>query len=142
MISNLYVYRPLLNGSALAQYATVLGLQNVVKPIDMHVTLAYSKEPVNWNLPDFRRNSETVIVEDNGDRRFDIFGDDALVLRFNYQPFNLRWAEFVMAGASWDYPTYEAHVTVAYGKQEVKSLPPPKVPLLFGGEMKEPLNEE
>jgi hypothetical protein len=39
----IYISRPLLDAERLAAYAEAIGLQNVVAPADMHVTLAYSK---------------------------------------------------------------------------------------------------
>jgi uncharacterized protein len=141
MKETLYVHRPLLNATQLSAYAEALGLQNVMLPVEMHVTLAYSKDPVDWTNSVFIPDHSTVLVE-GGERSIQRFGS-AVVMVFDYRPFHQRWAQFIMAGASWDFPEYNAHVTLAYDDTApVDGMMASGVPLKFGPERREQVNEE
>lgn len=136
-----YVYRPLLNASVLARYAEAVGLQNVVLPVDMHVTVAYSKDPVDWNSDAFRRDSSSVLVV-GGERRISRFGD-SVVLEFVSREISQRWAAMIMAGASWDYPDYRPHVTIAMDTtSSIVGIAPPVIDLRFGPERREELDND
>lgn len=116
----LYVYRKLLNGAALAKWAKGAGITTTLPPADMHVTVVYSKRPVDWMaMPSawgFDDNGG-LTVKPGGPRTLEIFehGDDrALVLRFRSWEIEGHNADLISAGASSDFPDYNPHVTLTY----------------------------
>lgn len=140
MITPIYIYRPLLNAGALARYAEAIGLKNVILPVDMHATVAYSNDPVDWNVSTFRRDLTTVVAA-GGARQISRFGD-SIVLEFQSKELSARWAQFVMAGASWDYPDYRPHVTLAKDETtKIERLIAPSIELRFGPERREALTQ-
>ena len=137
----IYVYRPLLNAAAVSRYAEAIGLKNVIMPVDMHVTVAYSREAVDWNIDAFRRDQSTVLAS-GGERRISKFGD-SVVLEFESREISQRWAAMIMAGATWDYPQYRPHVTIAVDPgARVDNIIPPSIDLRFGPERRETLNDD
>ena len=113
MIEPIYVYRPVTYMASLMlnQYAMNIGLKNIV--FDMHVTLAYSRDAVNWDLPAFQMDP-TLLTISRGSRSLTKFDGGAVVLEVASRAMSDRWAQFVLAGASWDYPDYRPHITLAY----------------------------
>lgn len=84
-----------------------------VKPDSLHVTLQYSKEPVDWSLgsPDKRT------LTNFGSTEFKIFGseNDCLVLTFDSPALkNRHEALKEELRASWDHPEYHPHITFSY----------------------------
>lgn len=139
MRAPIYIYRPLLNAAALSRYAEAVGLKNVVLPVDMHTTLAYSSDPVDWNAATFRLDRSTVIAS-GGERRISRFGD-SVVLEYKSRELSDRWAAFVMSGASWDFPEYRPHVTIAKDPTaNVDKIIAPTIDLRFGPERREALD--
>lgn len=118
----LHVARPLLPECAaeLGAWARRAGLADVVAPDAMHVTLAYSRAPVDW----FRFTSwftmETFSIGAGGPRRIEAFSDKAIVLRLSSDVLTERWREFRLGGCSWDHPQYAPHITVAKGAGTVE----------------------
>jgi hypothetical protein len=110
----LYVYRRLLNATALANWAYEAGFQNILSPKDMHVTVCYSKTPLQW--PD-EKWSESLTVVPFG-RQIDFFDSSAAVLRIKSPSLTERHKMFIGMGASHDYPDYNPHITIAYGDQD------------------------
>lgn len=138
----IYINRPLINGSKLSAYAEALGLKNVVIPVEMHVTLAYSRDPVNWESPAFIPDPTTVVVE-AGRREIKRFDGGAVVMVFESKLFQQRWARFVLAGASWDYADYSPHVTLAYDDEtDLSGMLPYTRPLKFGPERRQVIGVE
>lgn len=138
--ATLYVYRPLLNGDDLRQWAEAQGLHGL--PHNMHVTLAYSPGGVKkWSVvkdvkPNVLYNSDPKHL-----RQFDLFGTSRsiLVLKLNVPELTKRWKELIAAGATWDHPTYEPHITLSYSgyNYDIKKLTPYYGELIFGPEIYE-----
>ena len=142
--SPLYVSRTLepACGSALAAWARQVGLKTVTAPTAMHVTIAYSKNPVDWfKLP--IGYSDTVLVRAGGPRRLEIFGGEGkpkiTVLRFASSTLHHRWEELKEAGCSWDWPEYAPHITLAADSVGVTKLKAYSGELVFGPEVWAPL---
>lgn len=141
MKQTLYLCRPLLNAGALARYADAIGLRNVYLPVDMHVTLAYSTDKVDWTKPEFVPRADTLIAE-GGARRITRFGEH-IVLEFEHQPISRRWSEMILAGASWDYPDYRPHVTLASDERfKIENIIAPTIPLRFGPERRAEIKQD
>lgn len=142
----LYVQRRLLNGDAVRKWATSQGIESTLPPDDMHVTVAFSKTPLDWSqlTP---RLSPLVVMAATG-REVHQFPprntpNGALVLKFGAPVFARRWQEFRDAGASWDFPEYQPHITLTYSVPEanVDAIEPYRGPLVFGPEIFAEVND-
>lgn len=78
---------------------------------DLHVTLAYSKIPFDWmKIPPSWTDQITI---EGGPRVVEPLGDVGAALFFVSTELTMRWRDIVDAGAHWDYPDYQPHVTVS-----------------------------
>lgn len=110
---SLYVSRKLLNGAALVKWAKSVGIAEPLDASDMHVTITYSRAPVDW----FKMGStwdEELVIPKGGARQLERFGKGAVVLLFSSNMLKWRHQEMVDNGASHDYPEYQPHVTLTY----------------------------
>jgi len=143
----LYVSRKLLNGDDLIAWAKANGFETTLPAADMHVTVLYSKQPV-----DPMKMGETWTSEDNGGltikpggpRALERFDGGAVVLQFASWSLQARHEEMVRAGASHDYPEYLPHVTLSYGAGDLDlaSIVPYSGELRFGPEIFAPIDED
>lgn len=117
----LYVHRKVLNGEAIRAHFRAQGIDPMTPADDMHVTIAYSKTPVDWfriePIWDTER-AEKLEVPAGGARMMSLFGKEfvknVLVLQFSSSHLSWRFEDFKRAGASWDWPDYEPHITITY----------------------------
>jgi 8-oxo-dGTP pyrophosphatase MutT (NUDIX family) len=131
----LYVNRPLKNAAALVEWARAAGFKETLAPDDMHVTIAYSREPLAW--PPAQEGDQSTPA--GRKRTLERLGDaGAIVLRFEDPALAARWQELRDAGASYDYPEYKPHVTFAISDEpdaiDLASIEPYVGPLEFGPE--------
>ena len=111
-LKTLYVSRPLINGTDLVKWAKSVGFDKTLQPQDMHVTIAFSRKPVDWGLLAPETNN---MRNSSSTRRITPLGDKgAIVLKFESNILQNRWAEFIESGCSWDYPSYQPHVSITY----------------------------
>lgn len=141
----LYVHRKLLNAGDLVAWAKKAGFKSIAAPEDMHVTVTYSRRPVQWfdmgGL--FGPATGELIVPPGGPRLVGQLGDEgAVVLHFAAGEIEWRHKEMVEAGASWDYPQFRPHVTFTYdgGDVDLAALEPYQGKLVFGPEIFERLD--
>jgi hypothetical protein len=129
----LYVNRPLLNANDLIAWAKGQGFATVMLPADLHVTVAYSNEPFDWSGI---RPDEKGLMALSGGRAVKAFGK-ATVLTFASDELQARWRFLRDAGASFDFPTYQPHVTFTYepGDVDLDQIEPFPGPLMFGPEI-------
>lgn len=131
--SSLYVYRPLIDTHELIEWATLQGFPSILEPDDLHVTVCYSKVPVDWNA--IQQDPLSLYVGLSGKREIKRFGD-AIVLTFSSQALQSRWQQFQDIGASWDHEQYNPHVTLSYDPNfDITNVEPFQGPLQFGGEV-------
>ncbi len=116
----LYVSRPLKNAAEFRAWAKAQGFKSVLPAGDLHVTIAYSKKPVDWNAAGDSFDTETVpaISRARGPRSIEKLGD-AVVLRFQSPDLTRRWKQFKDAGASWDYDSYKPHISITYDAGDI-----------------------
>lgn len=108
----LYVCRHVLNGDELVKWAQSQGFENILDPDEMHVTIAYSNEPVDWNkIPDAPEELE--VRGDTQNRTVEKLGN-ATVLLFKDKELHKRWQQIIDCGASWDYDGYKSHISITY----------------------------
>ncbi len=144
----LYVSRKLLNGADLIAWAKANGFEATLPAADMHVTVLYSKQPV-----DPMKMGETWTSEENGGldikpggpRALERFDGGAVVLQFASWSLQSRHEQMVREGASRDYPEYLPHVTLSYEAPEgldLAAIVPYSGELRFGPEIFAPIDED
>ncbi|MBQ0803001.1 MAG: DUF1073 domain-containing protein [Sulfitobacter litoralis] len=131
----LYVYRKLLNGADVIRWAKSQGFKTTLPASDMHVTIAFSRAPVDWMECGTSYQSK-LEVSAGGPRLIEQFGD-ARVLLFTDGDLKWRHEEIKGAGATWDHPEYQPHVTISYDPDapDIADIEPYTGPLIFGPEI-------
>lgn len=155
----LYVRRDLLNGDEVRRhFADQMSREGAAMLMDagkLHVTVAYSKTPVDWaKLPAdwFGSTDEEgrIRVKPGGMRMMERLGPDgqvkaAVVMQFTSSDLTYRWRELCEAGCSWDFEDYQPHVTIAWDVDQAidpSSLRPWQGELVFGPEIFEEVDED
>lgn len=136
-----YIYRPLLHTRELSSWAKQHKFIFLVPPSKLHVTIAFSRTPINMTQVDIAAYKLTVAGAPST-RSISLMGEQgSLALKFKSTVLGERFKALQAAGASWDYPEYIPHVTFA---QINKDFDPDKVKpftgnLVFGPEEVEEL---
>lgn len=144
----LYVHRKLLNTADLIDWAKAQGFTSTIAADDLHVTVTYSKEPVDWmkmgGFWGWTGDNGNHIVPPGGPRLIERFGEGAVVLVFFSGHLEQRHREMREAGASWDHAGYYPHVTISYdaGELDLAKVEPYRGELRFGPEIFEPIVED
>ena len=132
----LYVSRPLINAAEFLAWARGAGFSKAVSPDDLHVTIAFSRKPLDWSAL-APKTSGLCLSGFSSARRVSPLGDKgAVVLFFFSSRLHARWLEICDLGASWDYDDYHPHITISYDAADVdlSKINPFKGELLFGPE--------
>lgn len=109
-LRTLYVKRTLLNAAEVRSWAKSQGFDNVVADGEMHVTIAYSKKPLDWShLEPLDRR----LTNKGGQRSIAQFGN-AVVLCFPSNRLRDRWQEILENGASYDFDEFKPHVSLTF----------------------------
>ncbi len=141
----LYVYRRLLNAAELLEWARAQGFRTALLPEELHVTVAYSRRPVNWfGVGSCWGEDRHRLVVEGGPRLVEQLGEQgAVVLHFADDRLENRHREMRRMGASWDFPSYLPHVTLTYDPGEVDpaNVAPYRGRLVFGPEIFEPISD-
>lgn len=139
----LYVRRDVLNAAEIKRWAREQGFPSSVD--DMHVTIAFSRKPVDW-MAVGDSYAENVEVNAGGARLMERFGEtgDAIVLLFNSSELAWRHHEIREAGASWDWPDYQPHITVSYAGEAVdlEQVEPYRGRIILGPERFEEVDDD
>lgn len=125
-----------LSEDLLASWASSYGLSLPHQP---HVTVAYSRAPVDARrLPQITAG----MVIPPGGRSLEQFGDD-VVLCVQCPDLDKVWQAYRDAGASWDYPSYRPHITIARWQklESLKDVPAFDEPITLGPEWRDTLKE-
>jgi len=113
----LYVSRKVLNGEEILRWAKAQGFTSTLAASDLHVTITYSRAPVDW----FKMGAswdDDITVRAGGPRQMEAFGK-AKVLLFANNMLVWRHNEMVELGASWDHPEYQPHITISYEASDI-----------------------
>jgi len=131
-MKTLYVKRPVSNWRQIAGWAKEQGFETTLDS-DMHVTIMFSKSPVDWDEFEERKGRH---VATNGKREVKPLGDQgAIVLKFEDDSLEKRWKQFKDGGCSWDYSEYQSHITITYGgHDDLSKVTPYRGPIILGGE--------
>lgn len=145
----LYVQRKLLNAADLIAWAKAQGFGTTTPADDLHVTIAFSRRPVDWMKVGETWSSDKdgkITVAPGGARIVEPLGDKgAVVLLFNSS--ELSWRHEAIkrdAEASWDFPSYQPHVTITYagGDLDLSKVEPYRGKLVFGPELFSEVDED
>ena len=140
----LYVSRKVTNAAAILKHYAEQGLTGLVEPGKMHVTVTYSSNPVNWMEMGAAWNSR-LTVEAGGPRLTEAFGQqkNTAVLAFLSSDLKWRHDEMVEKGASWDWPEYQPHITIAYDYNgDIETIKPWTGEIQLGPEIFETIDNE
>lgn len=143
----LYVRRDLLNGAELAAWAKRQGFGTTLEPDDMHVTITFSRRPVDWMKMGESWGGGAkgeLVVRPGGPRLVEKLGPSAVVLLFASAELSWRHDDMMQAGASFDFDRYQPHVTISYtgAPDDLTKLEPYLGELRFGPEVFEELDED
>lgn len=137
----LYVRRDVLNAKQIIAWAKKQGFKTTLPADDMHVTITFSRQPVDWMEMGSTWEDE-VKVPRGGARLMEKFGE-ARVLLFNSNMLRWRHEEMVEKGATWDHPEYNPHITISYDPDapDLANVEPYQGEIVLGPEIFEELNE-
>lgn len=131
------------NAADLLAWAEAQGFTQTLKAEDLHVTIAYSRTPIDWMKLGEPWEAEMEVAA-GGPRLMDRFGDtgDATVLLFNKSSLTWRHEEVLRAGGSWDHGEYQPHITIAWGEApDLASIEPYRGKIVLGPEIFEEVDE-
>ena len=144
----LYVYRSVDNAAEIIKWAKDQGFKTTLKAEDLHVTVIYSRNSVDWfKLGDnWSGDWETgkLKIRPGGPRAMAEFGKGAIVLQFQSGDLWWRNKQAQEMGASWDYDDYQPHITITYDKGDVDldTVKPYNGKIELGPEVFEPIDLE
>lgn len=138
----LYVARPVLNAAEIIQWAKDQGFETTLEPDDLHVTIAYSKAPVDWFAVG-ESYAETVSIGAGGPRAVERFDGGATVLQFSSSELSWRHEAMKEHGATWDHPQYAPHITISYaGAPDPEGIEPYRGRIELGPEVFKPIDPD
>jgi phage-related protein (TIGR01555 family) len=119
----LYVSRPVANADEIRAWAKAQGFKLVQPAEALHVTIAFSRTPLDWMKIGDPWSGDTkgeLVIAPGGARLVEPLGPKgAIVLLFNSSELAWRHMQIKEAGASWDWPEYQPHITITYDQQGV-----------------------
>ncbi|CRM04914.1 phage-associated protein, family [Pseudomonas sp. 28 E 9] len=141
----LYVSRKVTNGADIIAWAKTQGFESTVPANELHVTVAYSRNLVDWMKVGESWSGDgkgELKIAPGGARLIDKFGEGAVVLLFNSSELSWRHVTIVEAGASWDWPDYQPHITFTYepGSVDIDKVEPYRGAIELGPEIFEELD--
>lgn len=129
----LYVFRSVTNAADIIRWAKGQGFKNTIAESDLHVTVAFSRQPVDWFKAGQSWDDE-IKLPSGGPRLVEQFGR-AIVLRFASSSLSWRHEDFKRIGASWDHDEYAPHITISYDEMPEGKIEPYTGPIVLGPEM-------
>lgn len=146
----LFVSRPLKNADAVIAWAKGVGFKTTMPADQMHVTLIYSKSPVDWmKAGDCGFSSDPngdLKLPPGGPRQLAMFGPlgDVVVLLFSSSELAWRNTWLQEMGCSTDWPDYHPHITLTLnrGDVDISKVEAYQGPLVFGPEHFQPVKEK
>jgi phage-related protein (TIGR01555 family) len=138
----LYVRRDVLNADEIIAWAKSQGFKTTLPADDLHVTIAFSRMPVDWMAMGSTWDDEVKIPR-GGARLMEKFGE-ARVLLFNSNMLKWRHEEMRREGASWDHDEYQPHITISYDPQspDIASIEAYQGEIILGPEIFQEVKED
>jgi len=139
----LYIRRNVVNAEQIVNWAKDSGFTTTLPPEDMHVTIAFSRTPIPWSKI-VSSNIDGELVIDGGAREIAQFDVGAVVLKFTSPELAQRWSQICNMGASWDWPSYQPHITISYQADDVDlaNIVPYEGEIRLGWEIFDEVNED
>lgn len=138
----LYVRRDVLNAGEIIAWAKGQGFGTTLAADDLHVTIAYSRTPVDWMAIGEAWQSKLELAA-GGPRLMEKFGEARVLL---FKAIELEWRHDAMkeAGASWDHPEYQPHITISYDPDapDLADVEPYQGKIILGPERFEEVKED
>lgn len=138
--ASLYVRRDVLNAAEVLSWARKQGLKALVPAKELHVTVCYSRTPIDWMAVGDPWDAE-IELPAGGPRVVCQMGD-AVVLEFASRALTYRHLEMKEAGASHDYPTFRPHIALSYGPMPQGPMAPYTGRIVLGPEIFEELEDD
>jgi phage-related protein (TIGR01555 family) len=136
----LYVRRNVMNAAEIIAWAKGQGVDTTLPADELHVTIAFSRTPIDWMKVGEAWEEELKIAA-GGPRLMEQFGE-ATVLLIPSRSLRWRHEDIKAAGASWDHPEYQPHITISYGfKGNLSKVEPYRGEIVLGPEIFEEVNE-
>lgn len=125
----------------LTAFASELGIKNLIPAAKFHTTIVYSKAPIYWR-------AEHNIGHTARAKRWEVWSDHktgkpVLVLHVESDYLRTRFKLAMDRGASYDFPTYNPHISFSYDAGEgfdESNLPLPDFNIVLDKEIAEPLD--
>ena len=138
----LYVHRKVKNAKDIIKWAKSQGLDTTLEADSLHVTIAFSRTPIDWMKIGEAWSSELKVAE-GGPRLVEKFEGGAVVLAFKSHELDWRHRSIIEEGASWDWTDYQSHITITYdpGKVKIEEIEPYQGEIVLGPEIFEEVDE-
>lgn len=114
---SLYVSRKVMNPQELLKWARAAGIPNLQAAGELHVTVVFSRQEVDWlKIPaDWNSAADGRLrIPPGGARVIERLGPEAVVLSFASDMLTWRHEAMLSAGATSDYEGYTPHVTLSW----------------------------
>lgn len=142
---SLYVSRQVLNAGDIIAWAKGQGFSTTLPADDLHVTVIYSRTPVDWMKAgqDYWNEDGTLLIPPGGPRVVSRFDGGAVVLEFSSASLSWRHQELKRIGAEASYPEYAPHITITYepGGIDLDKVEPYRGKIELGPEVFEEVKE-
>jgi hypothetical protein len=142
------VRRGVLNADAIIKWAKSQGFKTTMPASEMHVTIAYSRTPLDWmKIPgswSFGNADGEMDVQAGGARLVEHLGQKAVVLLFNSSELTWRNQAIREFGASWEWSEYQPHITISYegAPDDLDAVVPYRGPIKLGPEIWDEVHED
>lgn len=144
----LYIRRDVKNAKDIITWAKSQGFTTTVPAEDMHVTVCYSKTPVDWMKMGHDHgntvDSQDLRIYEGGPRLVEPLGDKgAVVLLFASDNLTWRHERLKREGASHDFSGYQPHVTITWDKGglDLNQVKPYTGEIILGPEIFQEIDE-
>lgn len=138
----MYLSRPVVNAKEIIEWAKGQGFATTLEEKDLHVTIAHSSAPINWD--DVPLIDTTLNIETSGRSVVPLGEKGAVVLQFNSEKLQSRWRDIISAGASWDYPSYQPHISISFNAAnvDISRVIPYLGPIVLGPEERDVIRDD
>ena len=135
----LYISRKVENAAEILSWARGQGFTSLVPASDLHVTIMYSRTPVDWFA--LGGAEDKIVVSRGGPRAVERFDEGAGVIQF--ANWSLEWRHEMLCeqGCSWDHDEYRPHITFTkdLGEVDLAKVEAYQGKIVLGPEIFEPL---
>ena len=109
----------------------------VIPKDELHCTIAYSKKDFEYTI-----SKEDIYVSEFNSNLEPLGDDGGIVLNIHSQELQDRFNRCIIAGATYDYPSYKPHITISYsGIDNIDEIKQPDFDIILGSEYTNPLDE-